>query len=230
MERQGKGWFQPVVREHLRDVKGRLLAAAICTLLLAGADLLRPWPLKIIFDYILFNKRLPHSLSFLRGVILNGQLRAIVIISSCIIAVALIKSFAAYSQTHIVSQIGFRFAHSLRRTLFVHLQRLSLSFHARMRSGELLTNITSDTNDLRDADPGWNAGDHGVRELETKPDRHGNFSRAGLAFRITVSQDQGLCPAATQSGRRNRIQGQRSFVVNAYRAGVWPRNLRKRAL
>ena len=54
----------PVVREHLRDVKGRLLAAAICTLLLAGADLLRPWPLKIIFDYILFNKRLPHSLSF----------------------------------------------------------------------------------------------------------------------------------------------------------------------
>ena len=36
MERQGKGWFQPVVREHLRDVKGRLLAAAICTLLLAG--------------------------------------------------------------------------------------------------------------------------------------------------------------------------------------------------
>ena len=151
MERQGKGWFQPVVREHLRDVKGRLLAAAICTLLLAGADLLRPWPLKIIFDYILFNKRLPHSLSFLRGVLLNGQLRAIVIISSCIIAVALIKSFAAYSQTHIVSQIGFRFAHSLRRTLFVHLQRLSLSFHARMRSGELLTNITSDTNDLRDA-------------------------------------------------------------------------------
>ena len=36
-------------------------------------------------------------------------------------------------------------------TLFVHLQRLSLSFHTRMRSGELLTNITSDTNVLRDA-------------------------------------------------------------------------------
>jgi len=50
-----------------------------------------------------------------------------------------------------VSQIGFRFAHSLRGTLFVHLQRLSLSFHTRMRSGELLTNITSDTNVLRDA-------------------------------------------------------------------------------
>jgi ATP-binding cassette subfamily B protein len=143
--------FQVVVREHLRDVKGRLSVAAICTLLLVGADLLRPWPLKIIFDYVLFSKKIPRSLSFLNSILGHGKVWTIVVISSGIIVIALVKSFAAYSQTHIVSQIGFKFAHSLRRTLFVHLQRLSLSFHARMRSGELLTNITSDTNDLRDA-------------------------------------------------------------------------------
>src|ERR1051326_1308690 len=145
------GRFYKVVREHLAEVKGRLSIAAVCTLLLAFADLLRPWPLKLIFDYILFKKPIPHSLSFMHGLIAHGTVAAVVIISSGIVAIALLKSFAAYSQTHIVSQIGFRFAHSLRRTLFVHLQRLSLSFHTRMRSGELLTNITSDTNVLRDA-------------------------------------------------------------------------------
>jgi len=145
------GRFYRVVREHLVEVKGRLSIAAVCTLLLAFADLLRPWPLKLIFDYILFKKPIPHSLSFMHELIAHGTVTAVVLISSGIVAIALLKSFAAYSQTHIVSQIGFRFAHSLRRALFVHLQRLSLSFHTRMRSGELLTNITSDTNVLRDA-------------------------------------------------------------------------------
>ena len=151
MGQSTRSLFQRVVREHLMEVKGRLSVAAVCTLLLAAADLLRPWPLKLIFDYVLFNKRVPHSLAFLHLVLSHGQIWAIVAISSGIIVISLIKSFAAYAQLHIVSQIGFRFAHSLRRALFVHLQRLSLSFHARMRSGELITNITSDTNVLRDA-------------------------------------------------------------------------------
>jgi len=145
------GRFYRVVREHLVAVKGRLSIAAVCTLLLAFADLLRPWPLKLIFDYILFKKPIPHSLSFMHGLMSLGQVQAVIIISAGIVAIALLKSFAAYSQMHIVSKVGFRFAHSLRRALFVHLQRLSLSFHTRMRSGELLTNITSDTNVLRDA-------------------------------------------------------------------------------
>ena len=151
MAKYVRGRFYRVVREHLAEVKGRLSIAAICTMLLAFADLLRPWPLKLIFDYILFKKPVPHSLSFMPGLISHGTVSAVIIISSGIVAIAMLKSFAAYSQTHIVSQIGFRFAHSLRRALFVHLQRLSLSFHTRMRSGELLTNITSDTNVLRDA-------------------------------------------------------------------------------
>jgi ABC-type multidrug transport system fused ATPase/permease subunit len=151
MGQQPRGRFDKVIRQHLVEVKGRLSIAAVCTLLLAFADLLRPWPLKLIFDYILFNKPIPHSLSFMHGLVSRGPIPAIIIISSGIVAIALLKSFAAYSQTHIVSQIGFRFAHSLRRALFIHLQRLSLSFHTRMRSGELLTNITSDTNVLRDA-------------------------------------------------------------------------------
>src|SRR6476646_12242993 len=99
------GRFYRVVREHLVAVKGRLSIAAVCTLLLAFADLLRPWPLKLIFDYVLFKKPIPHSLSFMHDLVSRGPVVAVIIISSGIVVIALLKSFAAYSQTHIVSQI-----------------------------------------------------------------------------------------------------------------------------
>ena len=63
------GRFYRVVRDHLVKVKGRLSIAALCTFLLAFADLLRPWPLKLIFDYILFKKPIPHSFSFMHGLL-----------------------------------------------------------------------------------------------------------------------------------------------------------------
>jgi len=150
-EKQKRGRFLRVVREHLREVKGGLSVAAVCTLLLTLTDLLKPWPLKIIFDYILLNKPIPNAFSFVHHLLSAGKTWAVIVVASGIIAITLVRSFAAYSQLHIVSQIGSRLAHSLRRQLFIHLQRLSLSFHARMRSGELLTNITSDTNVLKEA-------------------------------------------------------------------------------
>ena len=148
-EQQGR--LRGVLREHLLEVKGGLAAATVCTVLLAVTDLLRPWPLKIIFDYVLFKKSVPRSFAFVDVLLSQGTGWAVFVISSAIIAIAVVKNFAAYWQMHVVSNVGFRFAHTLRRTLFLHLQRLSLSSHARLRSGELLTNITSDTNILRDA-------------------------------------------------------------------------------
>lgn len=75
----------------------------------------------------------------------------LVVVSLFIIAIALLKSVASYSQFFITSRTGFRMAHTLRSELFSHLQRLSISFHKRLRSGELLTKITGDTNTLKDA-------------------------------------------------------------------------------
>jgi len=40
--------------------------------------------------------------------------------------------------------------YALRRELFTHLQTLSLAFHTRARSGDLLTKIAGDTNTLKD--------------------------------------------------------------------------------
>src|SRR5439155_1714743 len=50
----------------------------------------------------------------------------------------------------ITSSIGYKMVYALRRELFAHLQRLSLSFHNHARSGDLMTRIAGDTNTLKD--------------------------------------------------------------------------------
>src|SRR5690242_4991249 len=142
--------FRHVVLGHLAEQKGGLLIAAACTLLLAGADLLRPWPLKIIFDYILLSKPVPHRLSLLQGLLAWDKFGSLVLISLAIVLITVVKGLASYSQMYITSRVGYRLAHSLRREIFNHLQKLSLSFHLKMPSGELLTNVSFDTNSLRD--------------------------------------------------------------------------------
>ena len=135
---------------HLSAVKGGLSVAALCTLLLAMTDLVKPWPLKIIFDNVLLNKPLPDYLSFLRGAVESDKTLSVIVISSSIILISLFKSFSGYFQLSITSRVGYKLAHSLRRELFIHLQRLSISFHRRSETGELLTKVTNDTNDLRE--------------------------------------------------------------------------------
>src|SRR5207249_8015684 len=56
----------------------------------------------------------------------------------------------SYSQIFITSSIGYKMVYALRRQLFAHLQRLSLSFHNRARSGDLMTKIAGDTTTLKD--------------------------------------------------------------------------------
>lgn len=142
--------FKQVLLTYASEVRGSLTVAFLCTFGLALADLLKPWPLKIIFDNILLDKPLPDYLSFLGGMFESGKALSIVVISSAIILISLLKSFSGYTQLFISSRIGYKLAHRMRRELFTHMQRLSISFHKRAETGELLTKVTSDTNSLRD--------------------------------------------------------------------------------
>lgn len=144
-----------IVWQHLGEVRGQLCFALLCVLGSAVLGLLGPWPLKIIFDHILLDKPLPDFLSPLGALLEHGKVLSLTVISASIVLIALLQAVASYFQLYITSQIGFEMVHALRRELFAHLQRLSLSFHNRARSGELLTKVTGDTNSLRDAFADW---------------------------------------------------------------------------
>src|SRR3989441_1074260 len=142
--------FRQIFSTHLRQVKGRLILAALCTLGVTAAELLKPWPLKLILDHGILDKPLPHFLGFLHSMVEGSKVMLVVGASCAIVLIALFGGLFSYSQIFITSSIGYNMVHALRRELFAHLQRLSLSFHNRARSGDLLTKIAGDTNTLKD--------------------------------------------------------------------------------
>jgi ATP-binding cassette, subfamily B, bacterial len=142
--------FAQLICSHLRRMKGRLSLAAFCVLGFSLTSLLAPWPLKIIFDHVLLDKPFPAYLGFLGAMLPSGKIATLLVISSPIVLIALLRGVFSYSQLFIASRIGYELVYTLRRELFVHLQQLSLSFHHRSRSGELFAKVISDTNALKD--------------------------------------------------------------------------------
>ena len=142
--------FRQIFLTHLGAVKWRLIVAALCTVGIALTDLLKPWPLKIILDHAILNKPFPEAWAFLRGIGEKGPVALLVVAAGAIVLIAVCDGLFSYSQIFITSSVGYRLVYSLRRELFSHLQRLSLAFHTRAKSGDLLSRIASDTNTLKD--------------------------------------------------------------------------------
>ncbi|PYP49835.1 MAG: hypothetical protein DMD45_13120 [Gemmatimonadetes bacterium] len=142
--------FRQLFLGNLREVKGRLLFAGLCTLGATAAELLKPWPLKIILDHVILDKPVPHALRALHGLLTEGKVPLLLEAAAGIVVIALAGGLFSYFQIFITSSIGYRMVYALRRELFTHLQTLSLAFHNRARSGDLLTKIAGDTNTLKD--------------------------------------------------------------------------------
>ena len=142
--------FRQVVLSYLRGAKGSLFFAAVCMLGVTLMELLRPWPLAIVFDHVLAEKPLPWYLAPFHGLFQGGKMLPLLAIAIAIVLIAVFTGIFAYLQVYITSRIGSELVYTLRRQLFAHLQRLSLTFHNRSKSGEHLTKVVSDTNTLRD--------------------------------------------------------------------------------
>jgi ATP-binding cassette, subfamily B, bacterial len=150
MTKQQSPNVREIVGAHLWKMRRSLATALLCIFGFTMTELLAPWPLKIIFDYILLGKPLPPSLLWLGGLMAQGRTVAVIVISLSIVLIAGGKSLFDYFQFYQTSRVGHQMVHLLRRELFSHLQGLSLYFHNRARSGALLNRVTSETEVLKD--------------------------------------------------------------------------------
>jgi ABC-type multidrug transport system fused ATPase/permease subunit len=147
--------MRSVVWACLKEQRLAVALALLGSLGVVCAELLAPWPMKIIFDHILLAKPLPPALAPLSAVLQAGTWPALLAMSGAIALVALASGAMAYLQLYSSARVGHRITWRLRAALFSHLQRLSLAFHRGSRSGELLTKVASDTNLLRDMYADW---------------------------------------------------------------------------
>ncbi len=144
------GPLRRVVGACLKAQRAQLALAGLALLGVVAAELLAPWPLKVIFDHVLLARPLPATLAPLQPLLDLGARPALLAMAGTIALIALLIGTLSYVQLYITAQVGQRITMQLRGALFAHLQRLSLAYHQASRSGELFTKVAGDTNLLRD--------------------------------------------------------------------------------
>jgi ATP-binding cassette subfamily B protein len=137
--------FWPQIRRQRFLIAGSLLA----TLAEIAFRLLEPWPLKFVFDRVIPTAPTGGE----SGVALVDRLDAMTLLLLCAVALVLITSLRSYSSY--LGTVGFALAGNrvltaARAELFSHLQRLSLSFHHKSKTGDLLTRVIGDVGRLQE--------------------------------------------------------------------------------
>ena len=122
-----------------------LSLAFVAVLGVTITDLLEPWPLKLVFDYLLKAKPLPEWLSPIASFIGDHDKTSILNFAAlALIVVAVLGAVSSYTEKYLTSSVGQWVVHDLRRTLYSHIQRLSLSYHDEKSTGDLISRVTSD--------------------------------------------------------------------------------------
>jgi len=70
--------------------------------------------------------------------------------ASATLAIALLQAVSSYLTAYNTVSIGQSIAHDLRRSVYAHLQRLSMSYYDRQQTGPLISTITDDINAIQD--------------------------------------------------------------------------------
>lgn len=135
---------------HLRPYRGKLCVAVACMTGATLMELLRPWPLKFIFDAILAS---PEKATQRYGWLIErvgstDALLAITVVAILVIAVG--TGLLRYAEAYAAATVGQRVVAGVRYELFRHIQRLSHSFHDSSNSGDLLARLTGDIRAMRD--------------------------------------------------------------------------------
>ncbi len=137
-------------RAHLRPQLKPMLVAVMASLGFTAVTLLEPWPLQVIFDGVLLDRQV-----VLLGIDVTAHVgdRPVLLLAAASIAVLLMAALRGlfyYLQNVRAALAGLDVVMGIRRELFHHLQMLSLDFHHRSQSGDLLMRLTGDIVMLRE--------------------------------------------------------------------------------
>jgi ATP-binding cassette, subfamily B, bacterial len=145
--RPGKLRITRILRPHWKALTIAWLAVLGETL----ADVLEPWPIKVVVDNILQGRKLPGPLNLIVTNIFGTNAYAILYAAlAAVLLIAVVGAVSSYTEKYLTTSVGQWVAHDLRRLLYNHIQRLSLAEHGAARTGDLITRVTNDIDALQD--------------------------------------------------------------------------------
>lgn len=112
-----------------------LVAALICTVLAAAGNLYLPWIIRDMVDKVLSEKN---------AFMLN-------MIAVSIVVIFIFRGIFFFGQNYLMSYVGQHIIIDIRAEVFRKLQRLSMSFYDKNKTGTIMSYVTNDVNALQGA-------------------------------------------------------------------------------
>ena len=143
------GWLTLLRTFHEEITRERRLIWVSAVTVLGGVvlRLLEPWPLKFIYNALFLGHKRGMSLAFLQRFSPEVQ---VAIYTASMVAITGLAATFEYVSTVAMGVAASRILADVRGNLFRHLANLSVSFHGRNRTGDLITNVTYDVDRMRE--------------------------------------------------------------------------------
>jgi ATP-binding cassette subfamily B protein len=128
-----------------------LTLACVAVLGETAADVLEPWPVKIVLDNLGLKKPLPAWLGpRVSGLVAHDAYAVLNVAVAAVAVIAIVGAISTYCEKYLTTSVSQWVAHDLRLTLYHHIQRLSLAEYDRTDAGDLITRVTDDTAAVQD--------------------------------------------------------------------------------
>jgi len=109
------------------------------------ADVLEPWPLKVVLDNVITHKGshgwLTRTLDRTVG---TKPMEILVVACVAVLVIALLDAVCTYGEKWVTTTVGQWVTHDLRSTLYSQVQKLSLAYHDQSKTGDLISRVTDD--------------------------------------------------------------------------------------
>jgi ABC-type multidrug transport system fused ATPase/permease subunit len=148
---QSSRGLSSLVFDLVRPYYKWLLIIFLAMLVETVMSLSAPWPLKIIIDNVIGQRPLPAWLLWINQLSIgNDKIALALTAAASIVFIAAIGAVAGYIDNYFTESVAQNVANDLRRRLYHHLQKLSLSFYDRQQIGKVLSTLTTDVATIQD--------------------------------------------------------------------------------
>ena len=135
-----------LLRPHRRALWLGLLAIAGESI----ADVLQPWPLKVVLDNVIAGKQAHGWLTnAIHRTVGTNAMRILLAACVAVMVIALMNAVCTYGEKWVTTTVGQWVSHDLRRALYARVQRLSLAYHDQSKTGDLISRVTEDIDSIQ---------------------------------------------------------------------------------
>jgi ABC-type multidrug transport system fused ATPase/permease subunit len=135
---------RPFIRGLLQPYAPILALILAAMLIETTMSLAAPWPLKLILDNAVGHHHMAPWLQSLLGPMAEERRTLAFVAAVAFVIIAIVGAVASYVDNYFTESVGQWVASDLRRKVYAHLERVSLTYYDQHETGALLSTLTDD--------------------------------------------------------------------------------------